>query len=335
MKKLNDYDILRKRFSKPDHYLAYIDLGNDSMASGKIKSNHALIESIPSPETGYRFHDIIKVSRPTGIGFFRDEEVPIFKALQVITPSNLPTFSFEAVVPSSGDYFSLTAMFMPGDKRVSFPYLSGSSRLQWHRGYLVAPNIQEAKDILAEFIVLGPHRRVRNIRDAFNESNRIEGEINKDDVVIELKASNQQIRTIVVLFLCTITLFLIGLIKFGINTASDFIAASLSVILFICPIIYTYIRLNRDRIFFTKEGIRAVFPFGEEKFISWSEIKKIIRHKNLHYITIAGFSGVKIRMEKSIPGYWKFFRVAKHFSPPEFSDKYLSGKCNLRTSNRF
>lgn len=326
MKDMNNYEVLLKEFSKPDHWLVYIDLGNGLMASGRIKLNHALIESIPNPETGYRFHDIIEVTGPTGTGYFRDEEIPIFKALKVITPSDLPTFSFEAIVPSPDDYFALTALFRTEDKRVSFPYLSGSSWMQWHRGYLVSPNIQEAKDILAEFIVLGSNRRVRNFRDAFNESSSIEGEINEDDVVIELKASNQQIRTILVLFLCTITLFLIGLIKFGLNTASDFIAASLSVILFICPIIYTYIRLKRDRIFLTKEGIRAVFPFGKEKLIKWSEIREIIRHKHFHIITIADFSGVKIRMDKAIPNNWKFFHIANHYTLPEFSDKYLRGE---------
>ena len=325
MKDMNDYEVLLKGFSRPDHYLAYIDLGNGSMASGRIKSKHALIQSIPGPETGYRFHDIIEVTGPTGIGYFRDEEVSIFKALKVVTPSNLPTFSFEAVVPSPGDYFALTAMFNTGNRRVSFPYQLNNSWMQWQKGYLVASNIQEAKNILAEFLVLGPNRKVRNIRDAFIESNRIEEEINEDDVVIELKASNQQVRTVIVLFLFTIALFLFGLIKFGINTASDLIAVSLSVILFICPIAYLYIRLRRDRIFLAKEGIRTVSPFGKEKFMKWNEIRKIIRHKRFPYIIIAGISGVKIRMDKSMPDNWKFFHIAKHYLPPEFPDKYISG----------
>ena len=154
-----------KRFwNTPDKWLVAIILDeNKEQVYGKVKNGLAILERIPNPETGYSYLDIVKVDGPTGKQMFRDDEIEEYKAIALYKKSNIPTFTFKAIIPKSSDYFRLLDWFKKYDKKAEFPWSPKANNKEWRKGYCTADNLEQAKMILNAFINLDSSRQVKDI----------------------------------------------------------------------------------------------------------------------------------------------------------------------------
>ena len=148
----------------PDSYLAAIILNEErEQVYGIVKNNLALLERIPEPETGFFYKDVVKVKGPVGKQFFRDDEIDEYQAFEVYKSSNIPTFTFNAVIPDSSDYFSLLDWFKENGQEVKFPWTPNNNNKEWRKGLCTAENIEQAKKLLNGFICKKEGRQVKDI----------------------------------------------------------------------------------------------------------------------------------------------------------------------------
>lgn len=154
-----------KRFwNNPDKWLVAVILDeNKEQVYGKVKNGLAILERIPKPETGYFYLDIVKVVGPTGMQIFRDDEIEEYTAIEVFKKSNIPTFTFKAIIPKSKDYFKLLDWFRKYEEKVEFPWSSKDNNLEWRKGYCTGKNIEQVRKILTEFMKLDKSRKVKDI----------------------------------------------------------------------------------------------------------------------------------------------------------------------------
>jgi hypothetical protein len=316
----NSIDNILRVFVKPDIWLACIELGNDRVF-GKIKGNLALLESIPEPSTGFRFKDVVEVSDPVGTTIFRDEQISIYKAQRVIRPSKFPTFSFEAIVSSSNDWFDLSEVFKRQNTFMRFPYQRKYPVNHWKKGYCVAANIEEVESIFEEFIISGKDRKVKNILDAFNVSNVITSEIDGRKFVLELKYAKKFTNSILIVLSLPVILFLILAITVGLNSAFELLGFIIT-ILFFCGLgIYLFIRLNRETITLTKDGLLANYLNVKQKEISWKNISEVKLSKSIGCIVVRNNTGQKIRINRNLKHFRRFCIIANNLIRPEVSKK--------------
>jgi hypothetical protein len=148
----------------PDCFLAAIILNEDKeQVYGIVKNDLALLECIPKPETGFFYKDVVKVEGPKGKQIFRDEEIDEYQAIELYKASNIPTFTFSAVIPDSKDYFRFLDWFKESGHNVEFPWSSNDNCIEWRKGRCTAENIEQAKEILNGFILKKEGRQVKDI----------------------------------------------------------------------------------------------------------------------------------------------------------------------------
>lgn len=311
---------ISKTFSKPDVWLACIDLENDRVY-GRIKEKQALLESIPKPSTGFRFNDIVEVGDPIGKTYFRDDQISVYNAIRIIQSSSLPTFSFEAIVPTSNDWFDLSEVFKGQNSHMRFPYEKSYPVNHWERGYCIALNIKEAKSIFEEFIVSGKDRKVKNIVDAFNDSNVIIEELDGRKFVLELKYAKNFINSILIVLSLPIILFLVVAMKVGLNSTSELVGFIVAILFFCGLEIYLFFRLNRESIILNKDGLFATYPIGKQKSLYWENISEVKLSKKNGYVIVKNNIGHKIRISQHLKHFRRFCIIAKNFIKPEISKK--------------
>jgi hypothetical protein len=152
-----------KRFWKrPDYYLVAINLGDDQVY-GEVRQNLGFLAGVPKPETGYFYHDIVKVIGPTGTQPFKDEEIAVFKAVSIHKKSNLPTFIFYAMLPTSKDYFYLLEEFKGKNQRARFSWFPNGNPTTWEKGYCTTDSLETAKKILEQFVSKGEGRKIKDV----------------------------------------------------------------------------------------------------------------------------------------------------------------------------
>jgi len=154
-----------KRFwNKPDKWLIAVILDeNGEQVYGKIKNGLAILERIPKPETGYSYLDIVKVIGPTGKQMARDDEIDEYTATKIYKKSNIPTFTFKAIIPKSSDYFRLLDWFEKYNKKAEFPWSPKDNNMEWREGYCTANNLEQAQKILNDFIKLDDSRQLKDV----------------------------------------------------------------------------------------------------------------------------------------------------------------------------
>lgn len=307
---------INKVFSNPDIWIACIDLGDDRVY-GKIKDRMALLEGIPKPNTGYRFNDIVEVGEPIGKTIYRDDEISVYQAIRIIKSSNLPTFSFEAIVPSSNDWFDLSEVFNRGNTHMRFPYRNNYPVKHWEHGYCIASNIKEAESIFEEFVVSGKDRKVRNIVNAFDDSDIITSEIDGRNFAIELKYSKKFSNSLLILFSIPIILFTAVAIKVGLHSLSEIMGFTVAILFFIGVEIYSYYRLNRETITLNKDGLFATYPIGKQKSMYWENISDVKLSKKKDYVVMKNNNGLKIRISQYHKHFRRFCIIAKNFIKQE------------------
>jgi hypothetical protein len=148
----------------PDCYVAAIILNEErEQVYGIVKNDLALLERIPKPETGFFYKDVIKVKGPIGKQLFRDDEIDEYQALELFKSSNIPTFTFKAVIPDSKDYFKFLDWFKENGQKVEFTWTSNDNYKEWRNGFCTAENIEQAKKILNDFVCQKEGRQVKDI----------------------------------------------------------------------------------------------------------------------------------------------------------------------------
>ncbi|MDR3626477.1 MAG: hypothetical protein P4L45_06575, partial [Ignavibacteriaceae bacterium] len=215
---MNKY--INKTFSKPDEWIACIDLGEDKVY-GKIKDGKALLERIPSPNTGYRFNDIVEIGTPIGKTFIRDDEILVYQAIKVVTPSNLSTFSFEVIIPNSEAWGDLHEIAESFNAIIEVEYKIKYEGKKWTTGYCVTPNIKVLKSILEIFVISGNNRKVKNVKQEFENHDILIDEIKGEDFILELKYPIKVDGVLFAILLLPLLLLMLEVLKLGIKTISD------------------------------------------------------------------------------------------------------------------
>jgi hypothetical protein len=298
-------------FAKPDHWLASFNLESEKVI-GRVKDNKGLIETIPHPKTNFRFNDIVEVEGPVGTSIYRDEQIPVFNVLKILNSSQVQTFSFEAIVPTSNDWFDLSSVFNRQNTFMRFPYQENYPVKHWETGYCVASSIKEAESIFEEFIVSGKDRKVKNIVDVFDKVNSINGELIGEKFYLELKyPKNVTTPTLIICFLPLI-LFSVLAMRVGINNTSDIIRFIFALFLFGCLETYLFLRLNRYRIALNRNGLLATYPFGKEKRLSWDDVKEVKYSRNKTHMVLRNKDGIKIRVSKLFNNFNRFCIVSNN-----------------------
>ncbi|MFA6455664.1 MAG: hypothetical protein WCW40_02490 [Bacteroidota bacterium] len=152
-----------RKFNHPDVWLAAVSVG-DIRVYARIKKDCALLERVPTPESGYHFKDVVRIRGPVGKSYFRDEEIMVYEALEVVIPSHIQSFRFTAIVPTPGDYFALVDCFRGATTHVEFPYSTKEFDPEWRMGFCAARNMQEAKANLDKFTAANDQRKVKDLR---------------------------------------------------------------------------------------------------------------------------------------------------------------------------
>ena len=165
LKKIQKYLNKRKEknfWNHADSWLAAIVLKDDQVY-GRIRENLALLNGIPKPQTGYFYRDIVYVEGPTGMQLYRDDEIEEYLATGIYKRSNIPTFTFKAVIPSGRDYFHLQDMFRGEIYRVRFPWSEKENNHEWRLGYCTAKSIEDANRLLTKFGEMHAGTKVKDI----------------------------------------------------------------------------------------------------------------------------------------------------------------------------
>ena len=147
-----------------DKYLVAFQLNDeDDIVNGCIKDNLGLLEGIPKPTTGYHYLDVINFVGPISKRLFKDEEIDMYQATKVFKNSNIPTFSFKATLTNNVGYFDLISLFKKQGQFVQFPWSQDANDSEWRKGYCVANDIEQAKNLLGQFFNQDIQRRVKDI----------------------------------------------------------------------------------------------------------------------------------------------------------------------------
>jgi len=161
--------IIQKRKEKlfwnhPDNWLAAIILDeNKEQVYGKVRNGLAILENIPKPETGYSYLDIVTVVSTTGKQMFREDEINEYKATGISKKSNIPTFTYKAILPKSRDYFEILDWFRMHGQITKFPWSPTDNNMEWRKGFCTAKNLDHARSILNDFINMDSSRKVKDI----------------------------------------------------------------------------------------------------------------------------------------------------------------------------
>jgi len=140
-------------WNKPDVWLAAIILNsNRSQVYGKIKNDFAILERVPQVDTEFRYLDIVKVAGPTGTQMYRDDEIDEYNVIEIVQKSKLKTYSYQAILPTSSDYFNLLDWFTKNGRKTEMEFSMNFNEKRWLNGRCSAENIEEAKSILISFI---------------------------------------------------------------------------------------------------------------------------------------------------------------------------------------
>jgi len=154
-----------KRFfwRRPDHYMSAVNLGNDKVWA-QIRGNYALLTDIPKPETGYFYKDMVQVEGPVGTTKFKDDDLFVYNVIKLHKKSNIPTFTFKAIVPSPKDYFDLVGAFhsSTGVLKARIPYPK-ENYLEWKTGYCTAYDIEIARKLLDAFVINANGRQIKEL----------------------------------------------------------------------------------------------------------------------------------------------------------------------------
>ena len=270
-------------FCKPDYWLAYINLGSETVI-GKVKEKKGLIETIPHPKTNYRFNDIVEVEGPVGTSIFRDEQIPIFNLLRILHSSRLPTFSFNAILPTLEDWFDLSSAFREKGKFMRFPYSNENPNESWQTGYCIASNIMEAESILEEFIVSGKGRKVKNLYNVFENSQYIIPEVLGTKFTLEFKFPYSFRRGVTLVVLMPLALCVIVAIKIGGKSMFDLIGIILSILVLGVFTLYVYLYLKNWELILDVDGLRQKSLFRKRRQIFWEEVLKCkVPTKEMHF----------------------------------------------------
>lgn len=156
----------------PDEYLAAIILDEvNGQVYGEVKKGLALLDGIPNPSTGYSYLDVVKVIGPIGKQMFRDEQIHEYKAVEIYKPSNIPTFTFKAIIPKSNDYFKFLDWFEKNGKKARLQWFPKENNTSWRIGYCTADNLKQATILLNDFMKLDSSIKIVDIADVDYKKN--------------------------------------------------------------------------------------------------------------------------------------------------------------------
>jgi hypothetical protein len=149
----------------PDEFIAAIQLNEGEKAYASVKKGLARLDTIPKPEAGYSYLDIIEIMGPVGKEMLRDDEINVYKALRIIQKSGRRTFSFKAIIPNNKDYFYLLQAFKDVRQQVEFPWSSADNDQAWRKGYCSTESIQQAEQILSDFCKKDSGRKFKDLNN--------------------------------------------------------------------------------------------------------------------------------------------------------------------------
>lgn len=296
-------------FSKPDYWLAYINLGSETVI-GKVKEKKGLIETIPHPKTNFRFNDIVEVEGPVGTAIFRDEQIPVFNLLGILHSSRLPTFSFDAILPTLEDWFDLSSAFGEKGRFVRFPYSNENPNESWQTGYCIASNIMEAESILEKFIISGKGRKVKNLYNVFENSQYIIPEVLDTKINLEFKFPQSFIRGVTLIVLMPPALFIFVAIKIGSNSMIDLIVMIFSILILGIFGSYVYLYLKNWSLILSKEGLCMKTPFRRRKRILWEDVVKVKYSSKNAGLLLEDRHKNRIKVSRTINNFRRFCLIA-------------------------
>ncbi|MFV8226453.1 hypothetical protein [Christiangramia aquimixticola] len=151
----------------PDVDTAAILIDQDlNYVHGRVKNGYALIESIPHPETGYHYKDIVKVSKTQYVRYLREDKIPEYEITALYKRSPYKTFTFEVKLWEYRDYFHLQDNFNYFNHKFSIPEFKKDKVGIWTFVYCSSKDITEARTILKRFTDLNKNCKVKNIAPA-------------------------------------------------------------------------------------------------------------------------------------------------------------------------
>lgn len=298
-------------FSKPDYWLAYINLGSETVI-GKVKEKKGLIETIPHPRTNFRFNDIVEVEGPVGTSIFRDEQIPVFNLLGILHSSRLPTFSFDAILPTLEDWFDLSSAFGEKGKFMRFPYSNENPNESWQTGYCIASNIMEAESILEEFIISGKGRKVKNLYNVFENSQYIIPEVLSTKFIVEFKFPYSFRRGVTLVVLMPLLLCIIVAIKIGNRSMFDLIGMIFSILILGILVLYVYLYLNKWKLTLNKDGLNLRTPFRKVRMMLWEDVVRIKYSKKNAGLLFEDKHKNRIKVSRIISNFRRFCLIAKN-----------------------
>ncbi|MFI0426889.1 MAG: hypothetical protein ACH34V_08045 [Flavobacterium sp.] len=137
----------------PEKWIAAIILDSErNQTYGKVKNGFAIIERVPKPESGFNYLDIVKVNGPIGKQLYKDDEIEEYEAIEVEQKSDLKTYSYEAILPKSSDYFRLLEWFIENGQKTEMEFSMNFNEKRWLKGYCSSKSIEEADRILKSFV---------------------------------------------------------------------------------------------------------------------------------------------------------------------------------------
>lgn len=139
-------------WTKPDDYLCAIILDENGKQAYAIKKDGlALLKSLPPFETGYKYYDIVKVTKESGQQKYRDDFISIYNALEIYCPSDNYTFQFKAIISDSSQYFQLSEWFAKHNQASSLVWKMHYEKDEWNKCFCSAKNLAQAIILLEEF----------------------------------------------------------------------------------------------------------------------------------------------------------------------------------------
>ncbi|PWA04054.1 hypothetical protein [Flavobacterium psychrotolerans] len=153
----------------PEHWIAAIILDSErNQTYGKTKNGYAILERVPKPETGFNYLDIVKVNGPIGNQMYRDDEIEEFLAVEIVKKSELKTYSYEAILPTSRDYFELLEWFVENGQKTEMEFSMNFSEGKWLKGRCSSKSFSEAEKILKSFIKQEKGNLIEKIKRIFS-----------------------------------------------------------------------------------------------------------------------------------------------------------------------
>jgi hypothetical protein len=148
----------------PDHWLAALIIDNSDVVYGKVKDGFAILERIPSPESGFCFHDIVKVQGPIGTQKYKDDDIDEYKVQGLHKKSTFITFSFDAILPTWDTFFNLTELFNSQGYSVKATGTFDAVPTHWKGCYCTAESLEIAKALLSKFLKPNPKASIKDLK---------------------------------------------------------------------------------------------------------------------------------------------------------------------------